>query len=50
MEGYITEGSSSNSYIVTHENVVISYPSNQSILSGITRHTILKVTDKLNRI
>lgn len=47
-EGYITEGCSSNSYIVTHEDTIISHPNNYSILSGITRHIILEIAVRLN--
>ncbi|AIL64570.1 D-alanine aminotransferase [Rickettsiales bacterium Ac37b] len=47
-EGYITEGSSSNSYIVTHEGIIVSHPSNRNILSGITRQIVLKIANKLN--
>lgn len=45
-DGIITEGSSSNSYIVTQQGVIITHPANERILGGITRHTVLTLAKK----
>ncbi|QIG05661.1 D-amino-acid transaminase [Proteus sp. ZN5] len=54
-DGYITEGSSSNFFIVNHDNEIITRPLSQDILPGITRQAIiqlaqeegLKITERL---
>lgn len=54
-DGYITEGSSSNFFIVNHDNEIITRPLSQNILPGITRQAIiqlaqeegLKITERL---
>ncbi len=47
----ITEGSSSNSYIITQEDVIKTHPKSSAILGGITRDTLLKLaTEHLNII
>ncbi|NBM48347.1 MULTISPECIES: D-amino-acid transaminase [unclassified Proteus (in: enterobacteria)] len=42
-EGYITEGSSSNFFIVNHDNEIITRPLSQDILPGITRQAIIQL-------
>ncbi|MCV9879501.1 D-amino-acid transaminase [Brenneria izbisi] len=41
--GFITEGSSCNCYIVLHDNTVVTRPLSNDILHGITRHSLLKL-------
>lgn len=45
-DGFITEGSSSNVYIVTKDDRLITCPVSQDILHGITRATILDIAKK----
>ena len=47
-DGLITEGSSSNAWIVTHEGELITRPATYDILSGITRKAILVIAAKRN--
>lgn len=42
-DGYITEGSSSNAYIVTNDGVLITRPLSNEILHGITRKALLEL-------
>lgn len=42
-QGIITEGSSSNAYIVTKEGILVTHPANNRILGGITRSRILEL-------
>ncbi|WYW97802.1 D-amino-acid transaminase [Proteus vulgaris] len=44
--GYITEGSSSNFFIVNHNNEIITRPLSQDILSGITRQAIIQLAQE----
>ena len=44
-DGFVTEGSSSNAWIITKENVLVSRPAEHGILRGITRTTLLEVVD-----
>ena len=46
-EDYITEGSSSNAWIVTADNVLVTQPTGQRILAGITRRAIINLADEL---
>lgn len=39
--GYVTEGASSNAWIVTAEGVLVTRPTDTGILSGITREVVL---------
>ena len=39
----VTEGTSSNAWIVTHQNKVITRKASKSILNGITRQTLLRI-------
>jgi len=42
-DGFVTEGGSSNAYIVTQENKIITRPLSNDILHGITRASLLKL-------
>lgn len=42
-DGFVTEGSSSNTYIVTSEGAIVTRHLSNSILSGITRAAVLKL-------
>ncbi|MEO3431733.1 D-amino-acid transaminase [Inquilinus sp. CAU 1745] len=43
-DGKVTEGCSSNAWIVTADNVIVTRKASNSILNGITRQSILKLT------
>ena len=45
-EGYITEGSSFNAYIVTSEGTIITRHLSNDILHGITRKAVLRLAEK----
>lgn len=45
-EGLVTEGSSTNAWIVTKDKRVLTRPANRSILNGITRRVLLDVMRK----
>jgi len=47
-DGMITEGSSSNAWIVTHDGELITRPTSYDILSGITRRAIIALAEKRN--
>jgi len=42
-DGYVTEGSSSNAWIISRDGKVITRPADHGILRGITRTVLLKV-------
>ena len=42
-DGTVSEGSSSNIWIVTSQNTLVTRPANSDILNGITRQTIEKI-------
>lgn len=42
-DGFVTEGSSSNAWIVTGEGKILTRPATQGILGGITRAVVLEV-------
>jgi len=42
-DGFVTEGTSSNAWIVTHDNELVTRPATHAILNGITRQTILRI-------
>ena len=46
-DGTVTEGSSSNVWIVTEDNEIITRPATEKILNGITRRSVLKVAEEL---
>ena len=45
-KGFVTEGSSSNAWIVDQENKIITRNLNENILGGITRMTILNLANE----
>jgi len=47
-DGYITEGSSSNAYIVTQQGRLITRPLSHDILHGITRKALLKLAAEID--
>ncbi|MDG3085757.1 D-amino-acid transaminase [Vibrio hannami] len=47
-DGYVTEGSSNNVYIVTKEGKVVTRPLSNDILHGITRAALLKMASDAN--
>jgi D-alanine transaminase len=42
-DGSVTEGTSSNAWIVTADGVLVTRPASHAILNGITRQSILKI-------
>jgi D-alanine transaminase len=44
----ITEGSSSNSFIVTSDNIIVTHPATNNILGGVTREVIIELALKNN--
>ncbi len=44
--GYITEGSSCNCYIVQADNTVVTRPLSNSILHGITRKALVRLAER----
>jgi D-alanine transaminase len=42
-DGFVTEGSSSNAWIVTKDGLLVTRPADHSILRGITRTVVLEV-------
>ena len=46
-EGMITEGTSSNAWIVTHDDKLVTRPATNAILNGITRLSILRIADEV---
>ncbi len=47
-DGYVTEGTSNNAYIVTHEGTIVTRQLSTSILHGITRAAVLKLAAELD--
>ncbi len=45
-EGFVTEGSSSNAYIVQQDGTLVTRPLSNQILHGITRQALLKLADE----
>ena len=45
--GFVTEGTSSNAWILTHEGELITRPTGHDILAGITRATVARVARQL---
>ena len=45
-DGFVTEGASSNAWIVPRPNVIQTHPENSSILSGITRLRTIKLAQE----
>ena len=46
-DGYVTEGSSTNAWIITMEGTLVTRPADHNILRGITRTTLFQVASKL---
>lgn len=46
-DGLVTEGTSSNAWIVTEKNEIVTRSTNNFILSGVTRKTILQLSQDL---
>jgi D-alanine transaminase len=46
-EGFVTEGSSTNAWIVTEQGSIVTRPADFGILRGITRAVVLKVAAQL---
>lgn len=49
-DGYITEGGSSNAFILTREGQLVTRPLSNDILHGITRKAILKLAAELDLV
>ena len=47
-DGYVTEGTSTNAWIVTKDGELVTRNANQAILNGITRLTLLKLAEREN--
>ena len=47
-DGVVTEGSSNNAYIITHNNEIFTRPANNKILNGITRRAIIRLAQENN--
>nr|WP_319552810.1 D-amino-acid transaminase [uncultured Vibrio sp.] len=47
-DGHVTEGGSSNAYIVTQEDVLVTRPLSNDILHGITRASLMTLAKELN--
>ena len=46
-QGYVTEGTSNNCYIVTQDDQIVTRPLSREILHGITRRALLQVATEL---
>ncbi|MEZ5534055.1 MAG: D-amino-acid transaminase [Thiolinea sp.] len=44
-DGYVTEGTSNNAYIITQNNVLVTRQVGHEILNGITRRAVLKLAE-----
>lgn len=44
-EGFVTEGTSTNAWIVTRDGVLVTRNANQAILNGITRQAVIRLTN-----
>lgn len=40
-DGFVTEGSASNAWIITHDDTIVTRPSTHEILNGITRRAVI---------
>lgn len=45
-DGLVTEGSSTNAWIVTHSGEVVTHPRSHGILGGITRQSLMQLAEK----
>ncbi len=46
-DGFVTEGTSSNAWIVTAEGTLVTRPAGPDILRGITRETIIRIAGEM---
>lgn len=46
-DGFVTEGSSANAYIVTRDGTIVTRPRGHAILGGITREVLMEVAAEL---
>jgi D-alanine transaminase len=46
-DGYVTEGASTNAWIVTHDGRLLTRPADNAILAGVTRATLIDVAADL---
>lgn len=46
-DGFVTEGASTNAWIVTADRTIVTRPAESGILRGITRTVLLQITDAL---
>lgn len=46
VSGFVTEGSSTNAYIVNEKGEVQTHPANESILGGVTRDSVIRAAKK----
>jgi D-alanine transaminase len=46
-DGFVTEGSSSNAWIVTRDKKIVTRPAEHGILRGITRTVVVELAEKL---
>ena len=46
--GYITEGTSSNAWLIDHNHHLMTRPTSPALLSGVTRHAIMALAKKCN--
>lgn len=47
-DGFVTEGTATNAWIVNEKGCIQTRPTNEGILSGITRNTIIDITKNLH--
>ncbi len=47
-DGFVTEGSSNNAYIVTEDGTIVTRGLSHKILAGITRRAVLRLTEEAN--
>ncbi len=47
-DGFVTEGTSTNAWIVTKDGELVTRNANQAILNGITRLTLMKLAEREN--
>jgi D-alanine transaminase len=47
-DGFITEGTSSNAWIITGDGILVTRAANHDILRGITRQAILELAQELD--
>ena len=45
-EGHVTEGTSTNAWIVTHDGEVVTRAPDNAILNGVTRRAVLQIIDR----